>query len=346
MMDLPKLENLQVEGKKIIVRADLDIEIKNEELFRLQALLPTLKYLLEKNTKILLIGHKGRPNGVSNLALSLKGIVEILKDLLPSSDIGFIEYAPLSEFAKIKKDFDAGRSKITLLENLRFWPEEESNDFNFSQKLASLGDYFINEAFAVSHRKHASIVGIPQFLKGAFGFRFCEEVENLSRVFENPEKPVIAIISGLKEDKLSYINGLLKFCDQVLIAGRLPDYIDDENELRTNKDVLIADLNPDKEDITIHSIENFEKEIEKAKTILLSGPIGKYEEETHILGTERIFKKVAESKGWKVAGGGDTQKAIMTLSIVEGFDWISIGGGAFLDFITKKTLPGIKALQK
>jgi 3-phosphoglycerate kinase len=236
-------------------------------------------------------------------------------------------------------------------ENLRFNPGEEGNDENFAKEIASWGDAYVNEAFASSHRDHASIVGVPKLLPHAAGFRFEKEVETLSKVFENAEHPVVFLLSGVKEDKLNYLEGIKKISDKVLIGGRLPDYMGDEKLVsvrsrRENEQVIVGNLTMDKEDITLNTIERFEKEIAKAKTTVVSGPLGKYEDEGHRQGTEKVFKAIAASPAYKIAGGGDTEKALQVLSVVEGFDWISVGGGAMLEFLTKKTLPGIEALFK
>jgi phosphoglycerate kinase len=182
-------------------------------------------------------------------------------------------------------------------------------------------------------------------LPHAAGLRFHEEVRNLSMVFENPKRPVVMGISGVKDDKLSYIKDFLKVADKILIGGRLPEYIHDSSELHKNPKVVVANLMADKEDITIHSVEKFEEEIGKAGTIVLSGPMGKFEEEGHRQGTKRVFEAVAFGQAFKVAGGGDTQSAIKMFGLNEKFDWISVGGGAMLTFLAKGTLPGIEALR-
>jgi len=315
-MDLPQLKDLDTVGKRIIVRADLDFE-PDEENLRFKALIPTLDYLKEKNAKIILIGHKGRPQG------------KVVADL------------SLMPFKKMFAKWGA-----EVLENLRFNPGEEANDERFAQELAAKGEAYINEAFAASHREHASIVSLPKILPHAAGLRFAAEVTNLNRVLENSREPVVAVISGLKEDKLSYIEGFRKFSDKILIGGRLPEYIHDSSPLRADEKVIVADLTADKEDITMHSIERFENEIIQAGTIILFGPLGKFEDQGHRQGTERIFKAVAITNAFKVAGGGDTLVAIKLLGLENKFNWLSVGGGASLEFLTKGTLPGIEAIRK
>ena len=333
-MKLPEIESFDLSQKKVLVRADLDVDIGED--YRLKALLPTVNYLIERNAKIVFLGHKGRPQGKDE-ALSLKGVCREFSNLL-NKEINFIE-----EFPSIPPEGD-----IVMLENLRFDAQEENNGPEFAQALANLGEFYINENFAVSHREHASIVGLPKLLPHAAGFRFRQEVENLSKVLENPKKPVIVIIGGVKEDKITYIAPFEKFADKIFIAGRLPEYIEkmvNDKSFVLNDKLLVADLNPDKEDITIRSIEKFEEEIAKAGTIILTGPVGKFEDEGHLLGTKRVFNAVAaNTSAFKVAGGGDTVEAINLLNIGQSFNWISVGGGATLEFLSEGTLPGIEAL--
>lgn len=315
MVNLPQLKDADLKDKKVIVRADLDFDPSETDSLRLTSLYPTLDYLKGQNSQIILIGHRGRPEGKADESLSL----------IP-----------------FKKFFE--KYNLQLEENLRFDPGEEANSEEFAKKLAGLGNFYVDEAFGVAHRAHASIVGLPKLLPHAAGLRFVLEVENLSKVFESPKKTVVMIISGLKDDKLSYVDKFLEMADKVLIGGRLPDYVHDSSPLRTNPKVVVGDLLPDKEDITIHAIEKFEEEISKAHTIVVSGPIGKYEEEGHRQGTKRVFEAVAKSQAFKIAGGGDTEAAIKLLDLSDKFDWVSVGGGAMLDFLANKTLPGIEAL--
>ncbi|MCJ7805809.1 phosphoglycerate kinase [Patescibacteria group bacterium] len=320
-MNLPSVQNLEVSGKKVLVRADLDVP--DEEDFRLRALAPTLKFLSDNGAGITLIGHRGRPNGVKVESLGLKPIEERLR--------------------KIVREVE-----FSVLENLRFDPGEEANDSDFAKKLAENGELYVNEAFAASHRVHASIVGLPKLLPHAAGFRFCQEVEKLSVIFENPKRPIVVILGGSKEDKLDLIKPLAEIADKLLIGGRIPDYMGFEGSIRTigpNEKIVTANLVMDKEDMTINSIERFENEIEKAKTIVIAGPMGKYEDKGHRQGTERIFKKVASSSAHKITGGGDSNVVVSMYNLEDKFDWISVGGGAMLEFLAKQTLPGIEALS-
>lgn len=321
-MNLPKITDADVTNKKVIVRGDLDISEISENDLRLKSLIPTLKYLLEKKAKVILIGHRGRPEGKITNKLSLKPVDDLLKKML-------------------------GRDDFEVLENLRFDPREEANDDGYARELASLGEIYVNEAFSVCHREHASIVGIPKYLPHFAGLNLANEIENLSKVFK-PVRPLVIIISGVKKDKLEMIKPLSDLADKVLVGGRLPDFLGDNTEsvrTQTGK-VIVGNLTMDKEDITLNTIEKFKEEINKAKTIVLAGVLGKYEDEGHSQGTKTVFETVANSNTFKIVGGGDSLAAIERYNLADKFNWVSVGGGAMLDFLTKKTLVGIEALLK
>ena len=322
MIDLPKLSDIDVSGKKVLLRLDLDCEPSQSSDLRLQSSVETLDYLKSKNAEIIILGHRGRPSP---------------KATAGEADPSDWKELSLKPFQSI---FDKWGARVE--ENLRFDPGEESNDPEYAKKLASLGDVYVNEAFASSHRKHSSIVGLPKLLPHAFGFRFIKEIENLSKIFMEPVRPLLFLISGLKKDKLDYINKFEVLADKILVGGRLPDLLGDRSlesvRLQVNKKTIIGNLSMDKEDITLNTIDVFVNEVSKAGTIVLSGPLGKFEDEGHRQGTQKVFEAVVANKNaFKIAGGGDTERAI-ALSKVEGFDWISVGGGAMLEFLAKKTL--------
>lgn len=350
-MNIPRLEDTDLTQKNVIIRADLDVKVVEGRItndFRIQSFLPSLNTVIEKGCrKILIISHLGRPEGEFDTNLTLKPVYDyMLKNYSPR--ITFVEHKPFNLFYLIHDAFFRSQHQIVLLDNLRFWKEEQENDSTFAQELAYLADAYINEAFAASHRKHASIVALPQAIKQitassvAFGTRFAREVDNLSLIFDFPKKPVVTIISGAKEDKLAFIDGFKRFSDKILVAGRLPEYMpDDPGDAR----ILVARLTPDKEDITLHSIEQFEREIVQAKTIVVSGPPSKFEDPSRRMGTERILRSIAaNSLAFKVAGGGDTIRAISALRLENAFNWLSTGGGAMLEFLAQGTLPGLAAL--
>jgi phosphoglycerate kinase len=311
MINLPTVDILNFFGKNVLVRGDFDVE--NGENPRADSIREMVRYLFGKNAaKIKVIGHTETDY---DLAFQLK-----------------------NEFPNI--EFDSG---------LRKNPGEKENNIEFARDLAVGWNIYINESFATSHRQHASIVTLPKVIKGnggdvCVGIRFQKEIENLNKVISDPKRPVIMAISGIKEDKLSYIEPFCKFADKILIGGKLPDLLN--QEVINNEKIIIADLIADREDVTIHSIEKFEDEISKAGTVVVSGPVGKFEDEGHRQGTEMVFRSVVANKdAFKLAGGGDTERAIQILDVVDGFDWISVGGGAMLEFLANGTLPGIEALM-
>lgn len=333
-MNLPGVDSINAKDKRVLVRGDLDIDINlDDNPKRLATLVITLNKLLENGAvKIVIIGHRGRPDGKKVVELSNKPLVDYFSSKLKTS-VGFAE--------EVERYHEFGE-KIILLENLRFWPGEEDNAEEFSKKLSLWGEVYINDAFGVSHREHASIVGIPKLLPHAAGLRFSQEVLEFTAIRENPKRPLIIILSGAKKDKLDYLDKLIGFSDKLLIGGRLPEYMGDEYN---NEKVVVARLIQDKEDITIHSIETFEKEIANAGSIIVNGPVGKFEDPGHRQGTERVFKAIADSSAYKLAGGGDTEEALSILGLEDKFDWISTGGGAMLDLLATGTLPGIEALK-
>lgn len=328
-MKLPRLKDIDIAGKKILIRADLDVgDVIDKRERRLEILINLLEKLTEKPAKITIIGHRGQPNGEKTEKYSLKKVENFVKNHLEE------KIGP----GKLKK------MNLKFLENLRFDKGEVENSRSFAESLAKGHDLYINEAFAVSHREHSSVIHIPELIPHVAGPHFVKEVEMLSKVFKDPQKPIVFVLSGKKSDKLNVIEDLEKIANKILIGGRLPESIHDQSPLRKKTRYIVANLIADKEDISISSIEKFEKEIEKAGTVVLSGPLGKFEEDSHLLGTKRVFEAVAQSSAYKVAGGGETEQAILKLGLEKRFDWVSIGGGAMVEFIAKGTLPGIEAL--
>jgi len=309
-MKLPALSDFNFSGKKVLVRCDFDGG-------RLKENLPTIRYLLKGGSKeVILMGHLGRPEGRVVEDLRLAPIEEKFRGLLDSKNIIF-------------------------LENLRFDKREEENDEGFAKELAGMGDFYVNEAFASSHREHASIVGIPKFLPHCAGLRFASEVENLSKVLENPKKPLVFIIGGAKpETKLPLIAEFVRKADMVLVGGILPKF----QNLKL-KNVLFADLTEDGFDINSESISEFVEIIKKAGTVVWNGPMGKYEEPGGSEGTRRIGEAIANSDAFKVVGGGDTIAALKKFNLLDKMDYVSTGGGAMLEFLAKGSLPGITALK-
>lgn len=344
-MKLPTLSEHDFSGKTVAVRIDCDVDIEDGGVVddsRLAVSLPTISEILDKNaSKLFILGHRGRPEGYSD-KLSTKNLTGYFSEKLDLR-IGFAEFNEdsVEYLESVKKQ----EQRVVLLENLRFWQCEAKNCPRYSQKLAELSEIYVNDAFASSHRGHASVYGALKIhlesKTGCFGQRFVSEVEHLDKVLSEPKRPVVFLLSGVKEDKLAYLDKVLKISDKVLVSGRLPKYLD---ENYNNPKVLVAKLIMDNEDITIHSMEAFEAEIAKAGTIVVSGPMGKFEDEGHRQGTKRVLEAVANSGAYKVAGGGDTEHAISMFNLGEKFDWVSVGGGAMLEYLVNGTLPIYKLL--
>lgn len=335
-MKLPSLNDINVGSKKVLVRIDLDVD---EDYSRLEFAEETLDFLLGKMAKLIIIGHKGRPEGKIVPELSLSPLAHVLGGVV-GEKVHFVNDITGLEAQKAAQNLPDG--EILLLENLRFDLGEEQNSDIFAKSLSSLGEVYVNEAFADSHRPHASIVGLPKLLPHAFGFRFVKEIETLSKVLEAPRRPVVLVIGGIKKDKVDYIKDFTKIADKILVGGLLPIYFKDVNEDPSK--VIMAELTADTKDITINTIEKFKEEIAKAGTIVVAGVQGKYEDAGHRQGTKEVFEAIATSSAFKIAGGGDAEAAITEFGLNERFDWISVGGGAMLQFLAKGTLPGIEAL--
>jgi phosphoglycerate kinase len=349
-MKLPDVRDFDLTGKKILLRTDYDVPLQktqNSKLktqnwkvvddARIRDSLETIKLLLAKQAKIIILSHLGRPKGKIVQELSLSLVTEKLKELLPEANFQLISNDELEKLD----------GEIILLENLRFNPGEEANDSEFCQKIASLGDFYVNNAFACSHREHASIVGLPKLLPHAAGLDLLEEVSVLSSVRENPKRPVVFILGGVKEDKLDSVGGLLGWVDKILIGGKLPELIQDTgNRIRDTGKIIIADLGKEGKDITLETIEKFIEIIKSAGTIIWSGPMGEYEIKDWEQGTKMIAQAVVESSGFKIIGGGDTEAALTKLQLVDRIDYVSSGGGAMLEFLAKGDLPGLKSLRE
>ncbi|OGY21286.1 MAG: hypothetical protein A2113_00130 [Candidatus Woykebacteria bacterium GWA1_44_8] len=328
LRDLPEIEN-----QKVLLRVDFDIPVKNGQVLdetRIKAALPSIQFLLEKEARLILLAHLDRPKGVDK-KFSLRPLVDLLERLLEQK-VTFIENLAANKVGQ-----------LNLFENLRFWPGEEANDENFSRSLAALGQFYVNDAFAASHRPHASIVGIPKLLPSFAGLKLEQEIKELSRVLENPKRPLVAIIGGAKiETKLPAINNLAKIADKVLVGGRVMFEIS-QNDLAQN--VIVAADHVETRDIGPGAIKAFEGIIAGASIIVWNGPMGVFEENKYESGTKAIAQAVAGSKAYSIVGGGDTIAALNKFGLLAKISYVSTGGGAMLEFLGGKKLPGLEALE-
>jgi len=327
------IREADTKDKKVILRADLDVPVEDGKIgedYRLKALLPTLKLLADNNAKVLIIGHLGRPGGKKDISLSLRPVAQYLEELL-GKKVSFFE-----EHKKVTFN-----DQLSMLENLRFWPGEERGDKVFAKELAGLGNIYINEAFAASHRTHTSVAGIPKYLPAFAGLRLEDEVLHLSGVIENPERPLVFILGGAKtETKAPLVADLAKVADKILLGGLLMF----RQDLEGIEGVVFPVDAADAYDIGPKAIELFTAEVAKAKTIVWNGPLGRWEDRRYELATRRIAEALVEHPGKTIIGGGDTIAALSAFNLLKEMGYVSIGGGAMLEFLAGKILPGLKAL--
>ena len=392
-MDKKTVRDLDVAGKKVLVRVDFNVPLNDKgeitDDTRITASLPTIQYLLEQKAAVILMAHLGRPKGQVKPELSLAPVAKHLGKLLGKK----ILFAPdcVGEAAQ------AAASKlkpghILLLENLRFHKEEEKNDMEFAEKLASLADLYVNDGFGVSHRAHASVEGVTHFLPAAAGFLLEKEIQYVGQAVTNPLHPFVAIIGGAKvSDKIGVISNLLDKVDTLLIGGGMAntflaaqgykmgkslveeDKLDLAKELlakaKKNKVnmllptdlVMAAAFAPDAEhvtekvknlnqaymalDIGAETSKAYAEALTDAKMIVWNGPMGVFEMDAFCKGTEAVAKAVAKSRATSIVGGGDSVAAIEKLGLAKRITHISTGGGASLEYLEGKVLPGVAALD-
>ncbi|MDR4505863.1 MAG: phosphoglycerate kinase [Candidatus Scalindua sp.] len=350
------MKNLK--GKKVLLRADLNVFIEDGEVkgdFRIKQALPTIKLLKKGGAKIIILSHvtKGRSDG----------LLPVARYINESFKIDFSREVLGSETReKIDSMKNGG---VLLLENLRSDDREKNNDADFARQLASLGDIYVNDAFSVSHRKHASIVSLPKFLPSYSGLLMDDEVSNLSKAFRT-KHPFLLILGGVKfESKLGVLKRFIKTADKIFIGGALANVFLKEKGIDIGKSIYDKDVNIKKFvkskkivipkdmvtvsginwDIGDGAIKELKEIIDKAKFIIWSGPLGNFEG-GYKKGTTEVAKAIAKSKADSVVGGGDTISAIRKLKILNKFSFASTGGGAMLAFLSEGTLPGIEALKK
>lgn len=372
-------------GTRVIVRADLDVGVKNGKIaddFRLRAALPTLRYLLRRGAHIRMIGYLGRPQGKRDETLTLGPVARRLHALLGRKVV--LVRDPFGQEAMRQY----GQSPdILLFENIRFWHEEISNDSSFARRIARWGDCYVNDAFANSHRREASLVAVPKLLPSYAGLRLAAEMAALARVMEHPARPMVAVLGGAKiETKLPLLRRFLRDADRVLVGGALANtlfaaqgknigkslaeevsgnarLILQNKKLVLPSDVLTApalrtgsprrvrtvdDVRADEyiADIGPASRTLFAGIISDAKTIVWNGPMGYAEVSAFAGGTAAVADALRVSRGFTVVGGGDTLAVLARHHGTDGFSHVSTGGGAMLAVLAGKKLPGLEALKK
>lgn len=331
-----------INQQKVLVRCNFDVPIENNQVqdtTRIEAAVPTIKALRQHQAEVILLAHYDRPDGKYDQSKSIRPVVIELEKLV-QEPIEFIEY-----ISDINQLTIPGEQKISLIDNLRFWPQEEANDPEFSLVLSKLGSYYVNDAFANCHRQHASIVGIPKHLPSFAGFSLTEEIEVLNKIKDNPEKPLIVVLGGAKlETKEPLINSFIDKADFILVGGKIALDLKSKH-VELPKHILIADLTSDGKDITPDSAKIFADRIQTAQTVIWNGTMGIFEEETHQQGTTIVAQAVNTTKAFTLVGGGDTETALTLLKMEDGIDFISTGGGAMLTYLSDGQLPGISALS-
>ena len=392
-MSKKTVKDIDLRGKKVFVRCDFNVPMdENQNITdnrRIVAALPTIKYLIEQNCKIILASHLGRPKGEFKPEFSLAPVAKELSKLLGQEVL--MAKDVIGESAKILAA-NLQEGQVMLLENVRFHREETDNDPEFAKELASMAEVFVNDAFGTAHRAHASTEGISHYLPSVSGFLIEKELKFLGDALNNPERPFVAILGGAKvSDKIGVIDSLLEKVDTLMIGGGMaytffkaqgyevgnslcePDKCDLALSLMNKakekgvKFLLPVDtkigkeFKPDTESKTVawteipegwegfdigeKTIEMFKDELKSAKTVVWNGPLGLFEFDQFAIGTNAIAHALAELDATTIIGGGDSAAAVEKAGLADKMTHISTGGGASLEFLEGKKLPGIECLQ-
>ena len=340
MKQLRSVEEIYL-NTNVILRLDTDLPIDEGNILdnsRLKKSIPTIRYLLEKKCKLAIIGHLGRPSGYDE-KLSLKPVYLELMQLLQiegQDTIASVFVDDIKDEEKISRALE--NSEIIFIENIRFWEEEEKGDTRLFEILKKFMTVYVNDAFAVAHRKSASII-IWREMETYYGLSFVEEVEKIKMILDRKERPITIVLGGAKEDKLKYLLELEKIADHILIGGKLPKIISNNQFLMSKEKIKIAELKEDGLDLSDTDIEKFVEVINSSKTIIWSGAMGLYESLNSRKGTERIAQAIANVVGYKIIAGGDTAASIKDLDLKDKIDFVCSGGGVMLEMLVKEDLP-------
>jgi len=344
---LRKLKDFDFEGKRVLVRCDFNVPIENGKVlddFRIRNAIPTIHFLKENKAKIILISHFGDPEGEIVEELRLDPVAKHLQELIHQKVTKLNE--AIGE--RVEREIDSLKEgEILMLENIRFYPGEQKNDPDFAKSLAKLGQVFINEAFSVSHRPHASVIGLPKYLPSGVGFLFEKEVRVLENFLKNYKKPLVALVGGRKvKDKAPLVEKFSEMGDWVLVNRLIWKEIQEGKvKIKVGKNVLFPiDEKDGGLDIGPKTIKLFREKILEAKTIFWNGPFGKIEDKRYIEGTKKLAEAILESKAFSLIGGGETIELTNQLGITQKFSFASTGGGALLKFLAGEKLPGLKIL--
>ena len=396
MLNKKTIEDIQVAGKRVLVRCDFNVPLKDGVITdenRLNGALPTIKYLIDHNARVILCSHLGKPKGEAKPELSLAPVAKRLSEMLGQEVKFAADDCVVGENAK-KAAAEMKDGEVILLQNTRYRKEETKNEENFSKELASLAEIFVNDAFGTAHRAHCSTVGAGEFLEErACGYLIQKELKFLGEAVETPERPFVAILGGAKvSDKLGVINNLLDKVDTLIIGGGMgytflkamgheignslceEDKIDYVKEMMAkaeakgvklllpidvtyaakfgeNETPMISegrDIPADCEglDIGPKTAELFANEVKAAKTVVWNGPMGVFEFDNFAKGTLEIARAMSFSDAITIVGGGDSTAAVSKFNLEEKMTHVSTGGGASLEYMEGKKLPGIEALEE
>ena len=345
-MSIRSVLDADVTGKKVLVRVDFNVELdekKNvKEKYKVEAAKYTVEYLLSHHAKIALATHLGRPEGKPNDLFSVRYIADDVERIF-ARKVRFVEATTGEKVSEGLRNLSEG--ELLLLENVRFFPGEETNDPVFAEALAKPFDLFVNGAFSVCHRDQASVTGITKFLPSFAGMHLLEEIRRLSDVRDRPTRPAIAVVGGAKiETKLPIIRMFEEKYDRVLVGGMVAVEAQDKKISFSEKVVLPDDYAEGRHDIGTETLRRFREEILRAKTIVWNGPLGKFENPEYAAGTRMVLETILESGAFSVVGGGETIIALEESGHFNDISFVSTGGGAMLEFLAGDRLPGLVAL--
>ena len=353
-MNKKTVKDIDLKGKRVLMRVDFNVPMDKGVVTddkRIKAALPTIKYVLEQGASLLLMSHLGRPKGGPTPEFSLKAAADVLAGLLGIP----VKMAPDCvgpEVEAMAKALKPG--EVIMLENTRFHPEEEKNDMALAKKMAALGDVYVNDAFGSAHRAHSSTEGVAHFLPAVSGFLMEQELEYLGRATANPEHPYIAILGGAKiSDKILVEAESIETAKKILaksssrIVLPVDAVIADKFDAEANSQVVDVDKIPAgwrMLDVGPKTLELYKETLKGAKLIVWNGPVGVFEMPKFAVGTFALAKMLAESGAITVIGGGDSASAVKKAGVAKQMTHVSTGGGASLEFLEGKELPGVAAL--
>lgn len=389
-MGAPSIRDVDVSGKRVLVRCDFNVPVENGEITddrRITEAVPTIAHLLSHGASVILCSHMGRPKGGPSPEFSLAIVAKRLSSLL-YKNVDLLADCVGPEVEARCKSLQPG--EVVLLENVRFHAEEEKNDAAFAKQLAGLADFYVNDAFGTAHRAHASTAGVADYLPSAAGFLIDKEIKYLGEAVHDPKRPLVAVMGGSKvHDKIALIDNLLPKVDKLLVGGGMVftflkaqgheigkslldaesvEYAGDllkefPDKILLPTDVVVAsefkaespastvqaDKIPADEmglDIGPTSAQAFREAIVKAGTVIWNGPMGVFEFDAFANGTKEVAKAMADSDAVTIVGGGDSAAAVEKFGYADDMTHVSTGGGASLEFLEGKELPGIAALGK